>query len=53
MFQTTQNAAKVILRRKFITLQVYLKKQEKYQINYSPTHLNEVGKTTTINKAQS
>ena len=31
--QNLWNAAKVVLRGKFIVKQIYLKKQEKYQIN--------------------
>ena len=39
---TTQNlwdAAKAVLRRKFIAIQSYLKKQEKYQIDNLTLHL--------------
>ena len=41
---TTQNlwdAAKAVLRRKFIAIQSYLKKQEKYQINNLTLHLKQ------------
>ena len=44
---TTQNlwdAAKVVLSRKFIAIQSYLKKQEKSQINNLTLHLEELEK---------
>ena len=44
---TTQNlwdAAKAVLRGKFIAIQVYLKKQEKTQINNLTLHLKELEK---------
>ena len=44
---TTQNlwdAAKVVLRRKFIAIQSYLKKQEKHQIDYQTLHLKQLEK---------
>ena len=47
---TTQNlwdAAKVVLRGKFIATQSYLKKQEKSQINNLTLHLKELDKEET------
>ena len=44
---TTQNlwdAAKAILRRKFIAIQSYLKKQEKHQIDNLTFHLKQLEK---------
>ena len=44
---TTQNlwdAAKAVLRGKFIAIQSYLKKQEKYQIDNLTLHLKQMGK---------
>ena len=44
---TTQNlwdAAKAVLRGKFIAIQPYLKKQEKHQINNLILHLKQLGK---------
>ena len=44
---TTQNlwdAAKAVLRRKFIAIQAYLKKQEKSQINNLTLHVKELEK---------
>ena len=44
---TTQNlwdAAKAVLRRKFIAIQSYLKKQEKSQINNLTLHLKQLQK---------
>ena len=44
---TTQNrwdAAKAVLRGKFIAIQAYLKKQEKSQINNLTLHLKELEK---------
>ena len=44
---TTQNlwdAAKAVLRGKFIAIQSYLKKQEKSQINNLTLHLNQLEK---------
>ena len=38
------NAAKAVLRGKFIAIQAYLKKQEKSQINNLTLHLKEVEK---------
>ena len=44
---TTQNlwdAAKAVLRGKFIAIQSYLKKQEKHQIDNLTVHLNQLEK---------
>ena len=44
---TTQNlwdAAKAVLRGKFIAIQSYLKKQEKHQIDYLTLHLKQLEK---------
>ena len=44
---TTQNlwdAAKVVLRRKFIAIQSYLKKQEKHGLDNLTLHLKQLGK---------
>ena len=44
---TTQNlwdAAKAVLRGKFIAIQSYLKKQEKHQIDYQTLHLKQLEK---------
>ena len=52
---TTQNlwdAAKAVLRRKFIALQSYLKKQEKRQISNLTLHLKQLEKRRTINPAK-
>ena len=38
------DAAKAVLRRKFIAIQSYLKKQEKFQINNLTLHLKELEK---------
>ena len=35
---------KEVLRGKFIAIQAYLKKQEKYQINYLTLHLKQLEK---------
>ena len=45
--KTTQNlwdAAKAVLRGKFITIQSYLKKQEKHQIDNLTLHLKQLEK---------
>ena len=44
MIQNLWNAAKAVLRGKFIAIQAYLKKQEKSQINYLTLHLKELEK---------
>ena len=51
---TTQNlcdAAKAVLRGKFIAIQAYLKKQEKSQVNNLTLHLKKLERRT--NKTQS
>ena len=42
--QNLWDAAKVVLRGNFITIQAYLKKQEKSQINNLTFHLKELEK---------
>ena len=42
--QNLWDAAKAVLRGKFIAIQSYLKKQEKSQINYLILHLKELEK---------
>ena len=42
--QNLQDAAKAVLRGKFIAIQSYLKKQEKSQINNVTLHLKELEK---------
>ena len=44
MIQNLWDAAKAVLRGKFIAIQSYLKKQEKYQINNITLHLKELEK---------
>ena len=44
MIQNLWNAAKTILRRKFIAIQSCLKKKEKSQINNLTLHLKELEK---------
>ena len=44
MIQNLWDAAKAVLRGKFIAIQVYLKKQEKSQINNLTLHLKEIEK---------
>ena len=47
---TTQNlwdAAKAVLRGKFIAIQPYLKKQEKHRIDNLTLHLKQLGKKRT------
>ena len=44
MIQNLWDAAKVVLRGKFIAVQAYLKKQEKSQINNLTLHLKELEK---------
>ena len=43
-YQNLQDAAKAVLRGKFMTVSGYIKKQEKSQINNHPLHLKETGK---------
>ena len=42
--QNLWDATKVVLRRKFIAIQFYLKKQEKSQINNLTLHIKELEK---------
>ena len=42
MTQNLWDAAKAVLRGKFIAIQTYLKKQEKSQINNLPSHLKQL-----------
>ena len=44
MIQNFWDAAKAVLRRKFIAIQAYIKKQEKSQINNLKLHLKELEK---------
>ena len=44
MIQNLWDAAKVVLRGKFIAIQSYLRKQEKYQINNLTLHLKQLEK---------
>ena len=44
MAQNLWDAAKAVLRGKFITIQSYIKKQEKSQINNLPLHLKQLEK---------
>ena len=44
MIQNLLDAAKAVLRGKFIAIQSYLKKQEKSQINNLTLHLKELEK---------
>ena len=44
MIQNQWDAAKAVLRGKFIAIQAYLKKQEKSQTNNLTLHLKEVEK---------
>ena len=47
--QNLWNAAKAVLRGKFITIQAYIKKQEKSQINNLTLHLKELEKKNNQN----
>ena len=47
MMQNLWDAAKAVLRGKFIAIQSYLKKQEKSQINNLTLHLKELEKEQT------
>ena len=42
--QNLWDAAKAVLRGKFIAIQSYLKKQEKHQIDNLTSHLKQMGK---------
>ena len=50
MIQNLWDAAKAILRRKFIAIQGYLRKQEKSQINNLALHLKELEKEQKLPK---
>ena len=52
MIQNLWDAAKAVLRGKFIAIQAYLKKQEKSQINNLTLHLKQLEKEEQ-NKTQS
>ena len=47
LYKIHRIAAKAVLREKFIILQAYLKKQEKYQVNKLNLHLKKLGKEQT------
>ena len=47
-YQNLWNTAKVVLRGKFIAMQVYLKKEEKSQINNLTLHLKELGEKEQV-----
>ena len=49
MVQTLQDAAKAILRRRWITIQSYLKNQEKSQMNNLTSHLKQPEKEEQTN----
>ena len=49
MIQNPWDAAKAVLRGKFIAIQAYLKKQEKSQINNLTLHLQELEKEEQTN----
>ena len=44
MIQNLWDAAKAVVRGKFIAIQAYLKKQEKSQVNNLSLHLKELEK---------
>ena len=46
------DAAKAVLRRKFIAIQFYLKKQEKHQIDNLTLHLKQLEKEEQKKKTQ-
>ena len=46
------DAAKVVLRGKFIAIQAYLKKQEKFQIKIQTLHLKESEKEPSPKSAE-
>ena len=50
MIDNLWNAAKGILRGKFITIISYLKKQEKSQVNNLTLHLKQLEKNNNNNK---
>ena len=47
--QTLWDTVKAVLRRRFIAIQAYLKKQEKRQINNITVHLKQLEKEETKN----
>ena len=49
MIQNLRDAAKAVLRGKFIAIQSYLKKQEKSQIHNLSLHLKELQKKNKPN----
>ena len=49
MIQNLWDAAKAVLRGKFIVIKPYLKKQEKSQINNITLHLKEIEKAEQTN----
>ena len=53
MIQNLWNAAKAVLRGKFIAIQSYLKKQETSQINNLTLHLKQLEKEKQQQKNQS
>ena len=52
LYKIYRIAAKAVLREKFIILQAYLKKQEKYQVNKLNLHLKKLGKEQTKPKVR-
>ena len=49
ILQNLWDAAKAVLRRKFIAIQAYLRKQEKAQINNLTLHLKQQERENTYN----
>ena len=49
-FQNLQTSAKAVLRRKFILIQAYLRKQEKFQISNLTLHLKELEKKPKLSR---
>ena len=49
MIQSLQDSAKTVLRGVFITIRIYLSKQEKSQINNLPLHLMQPKKNNDNN----
>ena len=47
MVQNLLDAAKAVLKKKFIAIQSYLQKQEKFQINNLTLHLKQLQKEQT------
>ena len=50
--QNLWNAAKAVLRENFIVIQVYLRKQEKYQPNNLTLHLKEQRTIPKVSKGK-